>query len=194
VEFVSAILLAAGESTRMGRQKALLAWEGTTLIEYQLAQLAVVDEIREIIVVTGHEPDGVTEIASEAVRTRVVHNGDYRTGKVGSILAGLAAVSKDCTAILLLAVDQPRPSSLIRRVVDAHIANDAFITVPASDGHRGHPIIFTSTLRADLAAIDEETLGVRALLDRHAASVSIVEVSDTAVLLDVNSPADLPAL
>ena len=106
--FVSAILLAAGESTRMGRQKALLPWEGTTLLEYQLAQLAAVDEIREIIVVTGHEPDRITEIASAAERTRVAHNAAYRTGKVSSIKAGLAAVSPDADAILLLAVDQPR--------------------------------------------------------------------------------------
>ena len=59
---VSAIILAAGESTRMGTQKALLAWEGTTLIEYELAQLASIDAISEVIVVTGHEPARIEEI------------------------------------------------------------------------------------------------------------------------------------
>ncbi len=177
----------------MGRQKALLPWESTTLLAYQIAQLAAVPEVGEIIVVTGHEPESITEIASAAIRARVVHNGDYHTGKVSSIRTGLAAVSPSCTAILLLAVDQPRAASLIQRVVDAHIETAALITVPAHDGHRGHPIIFSSTLHAELAAIDEQTLGVRALLQRRAADVSIVEVSDDAVLLDVNAPEDLPA-
>ena len=191
--FVSAILLAAGESTRMGRQKALLPWEGTTLLAYQLAQLAVVDAIREILVVSGHRPARVTAITSAGERARVVHNGDYRTGKAGSIRAGLAAVSQDCAAILLLAVDQPRASSLIQRVVDAHIGIRALITVPANDGHRGHPVVFSSALRGEMAAIDEETLGVRALMQRHADEVFILEVADPAVLLDLNSPGDIPA-
>ena len=62
VPHVSAIVLAAGESTRMGRQKALLPWHGTTLIEYQVAQLATIDEVEQIIVVTGHEPGAISEI------------------------------------------------------------------------------------------------------------------------------------
>ena len=190
--FVSAILLVAGESTRMGRQKALLPWEGTTLLEYQLAQLAAVDEIGEIVVVTGHEPDRIAEIASAAPRTRVAHNAAYRTGKVSSITTGLAAVSPAADAILLLGVDQPRPAGVLRAVVETHLAGERLITVPTRDAHRGHPVIFDSALRGELSAINEETLGVRAILQRRAADVGTVEIADPAVMLDLNSPADIP--
>ena len=115
--FVSAILLAAGESTRMGRQKALLPWEGTTLLEYQLDAASRVDDISEIIVVTGHEPDRITEITAMYPRAQVAHNTAYETGKVSSIKAGLAAVAPDADAILLLSVDQPRSSAILRAVV-----------------------------------------------------------------------------
>jgi molybdenum cofactor cytidylyltransferase len=191
---VSAILLAAGESTRMGRQKALLPWEGTTLLEYQLASLAEVEAIGEIIVVTGHEPERITEIASTALRTRVAHNANYRTGKVSSIHAGLAAVSESCTAILLLAIDQPRASEVIRDLVESHDTRGALITVPAYGGRRGHPVLFASAMRQELAAIREETQGIRALLQRNAGDISVVEFDDPAVLLDVNSAADVPPL
>src|SRR5687767_1576200 len=113
---VSAILLAAGESARMGLQKALLPWEGGTLLEYQLAQLAGAADIGEIIVVTGHEPERITEIASAAPRARAVHNAAYQTGKVSSILTGLHALSTEADAILLLSVDQPRPRAITRAV------------------------------------------------------------------------------
>src|SRR5258706_14103902 len=104
--FVSAILLAAGESTRMGRQKALLPWEGTTLLEYQLSQLAAGDEIGEIIVITRHEPDRIRETVGASDRARPLHSHDYRTGKGSSILVGLHSVADNNEAILLLA-DEP---------------------------------------------------------------------------------------
>ena len=190
---MSAILLAAGESTRMGRQKALLAWEGSTLLEYQLAQLAAVDEIREIIVVTGHDPERITAIASAAARTRVAHNAAYRTGKVSSITAGLATVSSGADAILLLGVDQPRSADIVRAVVSAYSGSRAPITVPAHIGRAGHPALFDAALLPELTAITEETQGIRAVRQRYAAETLAVELGDPAVNLDLNTPADLGA-
>ena len=188
---VSVILLAAGESTRMGRQKALLPWQGTTLLEYQLAQLAAIDELREIIVVTGRDPDRITAIAAATPRARAVHNVAYRTGKVSSIKAGLAAVSPEADAIMLLAVDQPRPAALLHMIVDAHCAAGGLITVPAHGGHRGHPVIFERGLLPELLAITEETQGIRAVMRAHLRETHEVAVSDPAVHVDLNSPADL---
>ncbi|MHB8378002.1 MAG: nucleotidyltransferase family protein [Dehalococcoidia bacterium] len=189
--FVSAILLAAGESRRMGRQKALLPWQRTTLLEYHLAQLAAVDEIREIIVVTGHEPERITQIAASAPRARVVHNAAYRTGKVSSIQAGLRAVSPDAGTVLLLAVDQPRPSSVLRSIVERHLAAHPAITVPTSEAHRGHPVLFDRSLLAELLEISEDTQGVRAIMQQNAGVVLEVELSDPVVNLDLNTPSDL---
>jgi molybdenum cofactor cytidylyltransferase len=192
VASVSAILLAAGESTRMGRQKALLPWDGTTLIEYQLAQLGAVEDVREIIVVMGHEPQRILK-ATLAAGARTVHNANYRSGKVSSIQAGVAAVATEADAILLIAVDQPRHASVVRRIIEAHVMRGALITVPTYEGRRGHPVIFRAALRGELDAIHEDTLGVRAVIERHTDDVVTVEITDPAVRLDLNSPDDLAA-
>ena len=189
--FVSAILLAAGESTRMGQQKALLRWEGTTLLEYQLTQLSAVEEIRQIIVVTGHDPDRITAIAAPTPGVIVVHNAGYRTGKVSSIKIGVTAGSPQTHAILLLAVDQPRSAAIHATLVRAHVALGGAITLPTNDGHRGHPIIFSTALRSELMTMSEATHGVRALLQHHAAEVTAIEVSDPQVNVDLNTPSDV---
>ena len=188
---VSAIILAAGESTRMGTQKAVLPWEGTTLIEYELAQLASIEDVREIIVVTGHDPAAITRIVSRAERARAVQNDAYRSGKVSSIRTAFAAVSADAAAIALCAVDQPRSSSVLSTLIGEHLARGSLITLPEHRGHRGHPVIFSETLRSEILAIDEATMGIRAVLERHAGDVHGVEFDDQVVLLDINTPQQL---
>lgn len=175
----------------MGRQKALLPWAGTTLLEYQLAQLVAVDEICEIIVVTGYEPERITEIASATPRARTVRNAAYRTGKVSSIRMGLGAVSSDADAIMLLAVDQPRAAGILRSVIDRHVAARAAITVPTNASHRGHPVLFDRALLPELLEISEETQGVRAVMRQHVDRTVEVELRDAAVNLDLNTPSDL---
>ena len=175
----------------MGTQKALLPWKGATLIEYELAQLASIDEVREIIVVTGHKPERITALVAASSRARSVQNDAYTSGKVSSIRAGMAAVEDGADAIMLCAVDQPRASSVLRRLTDGHIASDGLITLPSHGGHRGHPVIFNVTLRDELLAITEETQGIRAVLERHADAIHVVELDDPAVLLDLNTPEDV---
>jgi molybdenum cofactor cytidylyltransferase len=193
VVFVSAILLAAGESIRMGSQKALLPWDGRTLLEYQLAQLAAVQEIREIIVVTGHEPDRITEIGAAADRTRVVHNAEYRTGKVSSIKVGLRSVSSAADSIMLLAVDQPRAAEILRTIIETHASSESSISAPVHRGRFGHPPIFTRELLPELLAMTEDTQGLRALLRRHAGETRNVDC-DASVLVDLNRPRDISSL
>lgn len=188
---VSAILLAAGRSSRMGATKALLPWRGTTLIEYQLAQLAAPDEVTEIVVVTGYDADEIEPLVARAPKARAVRNDAWESGKVSSILAGLRALSPACDTILLLAVDQPRPVALLRALLDEHARARPPITLPVFDGRRGHPLVFDRALLPELLAIDEATLGVRALVARHTAGVREVRSDDPAVLLDINTPADL---
>lgn len=175
----------------MGRQKALLPWEGATLLEYQLSQLAAIDEIAEIIVVTGHEPERITQIASSAPRTRVAHNSDYSRGKVSSIKTGLHAVSPTADAVLLLSVDQPRRASITRAVIEAYAGSRAAITVPGSNGRAGHPVVFDRVLMPELLAITEETQGIRAVMQRHVAQMLMVPLDAPEVHLDLNTPRDL---
>jgi CTP:molybdopterin cytidylyltransferase MocA len=134
----------------MGRQKALVPWHGTTLLEYQLTRLAAVDAIAEIVVVTGHEPDEIERIAAQSARTVVARNDAYRAGKVSSIRVGLSAIAEG-NDILLLAVDQPRTSEVHHTLIQRHHSAGAMISVPVHAGRRGHPIVFLGALMTSIS-------------------------------------------
>ena len=185
---VSAVLTAAGESTRMGRPKPLLPWRGTTLIEYQVDSLLQAG-ISQIVVVLGHESAAVARFVDERSARRVV-NESYRNGRTGSIKTGLAAVDTDADAVLFLGVDQPRTPDLIRHVVEAHIQRNALITSPRYQGRGGHPLVFSISLREELASTSEENQGVREVFRRHHDEVNEVEIDDPMVRLDLNTPDD----
>jgi molybdenum cofactor cytidylyltransferase len=191
---VSAIVLAAGLSTRMSAQKALLPWHGVPLLAYQLRELASLADVSEIIVVTGHDAPALAAIIAAEPKARAAHNPAYQSGKAGSVLAGLRALDAAVDAILLCAVDQPREAAVLRRLLDAHDAHDASgvaISVPAHAGRRGHPVVFARTLLPELLAIDEATQGARAVVARDPARVQEVPFDDPAVLADLNTPDDL---
>ena len=132
-------MLAAGLSTRMGQSKALLPWMGTTLVEYQLEQMAA-SRVSTVIVVVGHEAEAVSALGWRSRKgVKVVENRDYRQGRASSVVAGVREAATDSKALLLLNVDQPRPSWLIDEVVDAHLRGGAKITIPVHKGPQGPP-------------------------------------------------------
>ena len=95
---------------------------------------------------------------------------------------------EDAEGILLLAVDQPRPSEIISKVIRAHVEANAVITSPRFEGHGGHPLIFSASLRAELAAISEERQGIREVFQAHRNDILEVPIVDPVVRLDLNTP------
>ena len=184
--FVSAILTAAGESTRMGRPKPLLAWRGVTLVEHQVACL-LAGGCDEVVVVLGHAAEEVAPYV-HGERVRTVVNPDYRQGKTTSIKAGLAHADPSADAILLLAVDQPRTVSIVRRVVDAHLRGDAPITSPRYRGHGGHPLAFAAALRPELERITEDRQGIREVFQAHRGEALEAPLDDALIRVDLNTP------
>ena len=185
---VSAVLTAAGESTRMGQPKPLLPWRGVTLIEYQVDSLSQAG-VSQIVVVLGHESEAVARFMDER-SARCVVNEDYRKGRSGSIKVGLAAVDADADALLFLGVDQPRTPDLISRVVEVHFRQDALITSPRHNGRGGHPLVFSMSLREELANTTEENQGIREVFRRHDGEVNEVEIDDPMIRLDLNTADD----
>ena len=185
---VSAIVTAAGESTRMGSPKALLRWRGVTLIEYQLRALFDAGA-GEVVAVLGHDPEPLTGHVERA-GGRFVVNDEYRLGKTTSIKAGLRAIDAGADAVLLLAVDQPRTPEIIAQVIRTHIEHDALITSPRYQGRGGHPLIFSSALKGELEAITEEKQGIREVFQAHRRQVVETLVDDPMVRLDLNTPLD----
>ncbi len=184
---VAAVLLAAGESTRMGRPKPLLAWEGTTLVQYQVTSL-LSGGIDEVCVVSGAGGDAVARLFLEASGVRVVPNPEFRSGKTTSVRAGVRAVSVTAAAIVILAVDQPRPAWVIKRVVESHLDAGARVTSPRFQGRGGHPLVFDAGLRQELLDITEANQGIREVVRRHADRMNQVEFDSRVVRLDINTP------
>ena len=180
-------MLAAGLSTRMGQLKALLPWMGTTLVEYQLEQMAT-SRVSGVIVVVGHEAEAVGVRVAEKKGVKIVENRDYRKGRASSVVAGVREVSIDSKALLLLNVDQPRPSWLIDEVVDAHLEGTWKITIPVHKGRRGHPTVFDGSLRGEMLSITEEGLGLKQVVRQDGGRVGNVEVSSGLIYLDMNTP------
>ena len=171
----------------MGQSKPLLPWRGVTLVEHQIHAL-LNGGVSEVVVVVGHEAGAVAAQVSETSAHCVV-NADYLQGKTTSIKAGLCAISPDADAILLLAVDQPRTDAIVSAVVRAHISANALITSPRYQGHGGHPLIFSASLREELARISEEKQGIREVFQAHRDSVQEYEMDDPMIRLDLNTTA-----
>ena len=185
---ISAILTAAGESTRMGRPKSLLLWKGVPLIRYQVDQILAAG-VDEVIVVLGHLHEHTAPYAA-ARRTRTVVNADYRQGKTTSVLKGITSADPTATDILLLAVDQPRTAKVVDKVIASHVEANALITSPRYGGRGGHPLLFSASLRSELESITDEGQGVREVFDVHRAEVNYVEFDDPIIRLDLNTPQD----
>jgi molybdenum cofactor cytidylyltransferase len=188
---VSALLLAAGESTRMGQLKALLPWSGVPLIRYQAEQMLAAG-VERLVIVVGHRAVEVLDHVSPDPRVAIVENPLYQTGKVSSILAGVRATPRG-SHILIVGVDQPRPVTLVAQTIDAHLTSGASITIAGCAGRRGHPVVFAPALRPELLAIDEASQGLRAILQRHATAVRVIDTGSPLALVNLNSADDYAA-
>jgi CTP:molybdopterin cytidylyltransferase MocA len=183
---ISSIILAAGESSRMGEPKALLDWGGEPLICHEVRQLrdAGVDEV---IVVLGHEADRIHRSMARA-QCRVMLNPRFFAGRAGSLRIGAKAVNRDASAILVANVDQPRTEDFLRALLAAH-RPEAAATRPAHQGRTGHPVVVAGRLRDEILAAGEANEGLRGILRTHASEVVDVELGELA-LLDMNTPAE----
>jgi molybdenum cofactor cytidylyltransferase len=190
---VAAVILAAGESSRLGAFKPLLPWpaeeSAETLVTYQVRQLREAG-LGPVVVVTGNRADEVAAAAVEAGAVTAL-NAHYQSGKASSVRVGVTAAPEG-VPLLIVGVDQPRPAWLFRQVADVAPAGHDLV-IPTYRGRRGHPPLFAAHLRAELLAVREETFGLRDVVQRHAAAATYVEIASPLVLVNLNTPEDLAA-
>ncbi len=183
-----AILLAAGESSRMGQLKALLPWRGQSLLDHQILALRAGGADR-VVAVLGHRADELAPLVERHDGATWVLNPDYLQGKTTSIKAGLSALDDGAVSeVLLLNVDQPRSAADIARVLDTHRANDYAVTVPTCGGKGGHPIALSAALLGELRNIDEESQGIKAVVRRRPDAINRFSLENPEILLDLNTP------
>ena len=184
---VAAVLLAAGESTRMHEMKALLPWiSGRPLLAHQAHALAEAG-YEPIVAVLGHLADRLRQVFTGPEPVRIVENPRYREGRTTSITAGLRALPDDVAGVLIVSVDQPRSGALLSGLREAWLASRPAIAVPSLDGNAGHPPLFDASLLPELRAITEEGQGLREVVSRHRAGRVLVPVDDPLTLTNLNT-------
>jgi len=180
----TAIVLAAGFSSRMGAFKPLLPFGERTLVDHVVTNLRAAG-VERIHVVTGFEADA---LAPELTRLGVAraHNSDFAAGMFSSVRAGVASLPAEVDAFLLAPVDVPlvRPST-IARVLRAATACGSAIVYPTFGGKRGHPPLVRRALFAEIVNSAGDG-GLRALLARHEDEASEVAVFDWGCLVDMD--------
>jgi molybdenum cofactor cytidylyltransferase len=179
------VLLAAGESGRMGWPKPLLPWGDATLVEYQVSEMLGAGLERVVVVLGDAWRDVKARLTDPAAE--VVINEDYRESKASSLRAAASLLDEN-QAVAVLSVDQPRPRDILSRLLAAHEASASLITAPTHGGRRGHPTLLSGAHTAELREVRDESLGLRGLIERHHDSLQEVPFESPVVLFDLNTP------
>jgi molybdenum cofactor cytidylyltransferase len=179
---IHAIIPAAGRSRRMGTQKLLLPFAGTTVIEHVVHGVRAAP-VRGVIVVVSDEAGDVAAAARRA-GAEIVVNPEADSEMLDSVRWGLRALPADCDAALVALGDQPtvRPE-MIREM----IVGGGEIVVPVRGERRGHPILFTGRFFGDVLK-HYDGVGLKGLLAEHPGHVRQIAVNDDAVLEDMDDP------
>ena len=192
-ETVSAVLLAAGRSRRMGAFKALLPFGRGSVLETCVASLLEAGAA-EVVVVLGHRGDEVRAALAGVPRVRFAFN-EVEGSEMGlSVARGVEAVSVEAKAALVALVDYPAvPPGAIESLIKARARTRARLVAPEWNGRGGHPVLIDLSLREELLRVAPER-GLRALFDAHAAEVLRVPVDSPFVARDMDTWDDYVAL
>lgn len=189
--FISAIVLAAGESRRMGSQnKLLLPFENKPLITH-VVDTILQAEVDEVIVVVGHEAVRIRH-ALEGYGITCAHNPDYPAGMTTSIRVGVEVASADASGFMICLSDLPLITSaelnhLIAAFREANEQNDCHIIRPIYKDTPGNPVLFPASYRTDIIA-NQEMTGCKNLIRQNQNLVLDLEMPTDHVLRDIDTP------
>ena len=179
---VGAVILAAGESQRMGEPKLLMNIGGKLMIE------RVIDSFKktvdDLIVVLGYKPDNLVPILTQ-LGVKWVTNKNYREGMVSSFKAGLEGL-EGCDAVFLALGDQPFVDrDFLVKAIEAW-RSGAKIVSPVYKGKKGHPVLFDQTLFDEILSLQKREM-IRDVIHRHESEHQLVEAGEWAVI-DLDTP------
>jgi molybdenum cofactor cytidylyltransferase len=190
---LSGIILAGGDSSRMGSPKALLEdGQGQPFLTRIVESMGSAG-LTGIVVVTGRHHDAIADLVERTGfrnAVRIVRNPNPSRGQLSSLLAGLEASPPDTEAAVVTLVDVPFvAAATIAAVIGEWSRTGAPIVRPSFRGRRGHPVVFDRGLFAELrqAPLD---VGARAVVSAHYDEIVNVPVEDPGCLVDVDTPAD----
>jgi molybdenum cofactor cytidylyltransferase len=192
---VSAVILAAGTSTRMGQAKQLLPLGGTTVLA------RTIDNVRsaglvEMVLVLGASAEAIRRQLPPSLLEglKVVVNQAYGQGMASSLREGLSALDPQTGAALIILGDQPfiRPQTL-HQIMAGYHRSGAQIVIPSHQGKRGNPVLLSRSVFPEVMALEGDT-GCRAIFPNHLGAILKVEVEDPGILLDIDNQDDYDRL
>ncbi len=187
---IAALVLAAGQSRRMGRRNKLLAEIDGVPMVARAVDSALASEARSVVVVTGHEPDEVRACLADR-SVRFAHSPDYAEGLSQSLRAGLDALGEDIDGVVVLLGDMPRvgPAHIDKLIAAFNPLEGRAICVPTRAGKRGNPVLFARHLFEDMRTVAGD-VGARHLIGQHEDELVEVEMGgdDDAIFIDVDTP------
>ncbi len=191
---IGALLLAAGQSSRMGGPNKLLAQiEGVPMVA-RVAQRLLASRARPIVAVLGNRADEIDAVLGRLPVERV-RNPDFAEGLSTSLKRGLAALPDELDGVVVCLGDMPRLSGrhLDRLIAAFNPLEGRAIVVPTRHGKRGNPVVWARRFFPEMAQISGD-VGARHLIGEHADFVAEIEMDDDAILVDIDTPEALAAL
>jgi len=188
-EPISAIVLAAGLSTRMGQPKMLLPWGNTTVIE-QVVSTVLASSIQRLFVVSGSGHEEIRSLLA-GYPVKVVFNPRYADGEMlHSFQAGIAALDTACPATLIVLGDQPQiQKATVQAVIQESETIPAPLIIPSYQMRRGHPWLVRRELWAEIMAI-QPPVTLRNFLQSHAGDIHYLNLETATILSDLDTPED----
>jgi len=185
---ISAIVLAAGESKRMGQPKQMLPWQGETLLRRVLKNVLRSDA-DDIILVLGHEAKKIKSSLSE-FPVKIVINRDYKQGMASSLRQGLLAMDQASEAFLVILADQPGiGSDIINQVIRAFQQSDPQrgICRPVCHGRQGHPVLIGVQYLPEALQLQGD-VGARQILMNNPSDILEIETQQNVIAMDMDTP------
>ena len=180
-----AVILAAGESRRMGRPKQLLPFGDKTMLQC-VVDAFTIPQVNETLVVLGYKADQIQRTLRDVT---TVLNPHFARGMFSTVQAGLDALPKKTKLVLLALCDQPRlKRSTVQNLVETFQRDKHKILVPSIHGRQGHPLLFSARYVKEILAMDE-SLTLKHFLANHPDELARLVVDDEGVLVDIDDRA-----
>ncbi len=182
---VWAIVLAAGESKRMGVPKMLLDFNGVTMIEKLIS--SILDSgTGNIIVVLGSERESLLNVLS-GYPVDTCYNANYKEGMLSSVKCGLSNLPANADVVFIFPGDQPLiEANTVNVMLEAFVSSGKGIVVPVYKGKRGHPLLIGKKYLDEIDSLNDK-IGLRELILNHPMDTEHVETSDRGILKDFDT-------
>lgn len=189
---ITGLILAAGESKRMGRPKMLLPFRGKTVIGSVLDE-ASLSRLNKVVVVLGGDRE-IIQKQIQSIPVETCFNPDYKQGMLSSIQAGLQNLPEKTDAICLILGDQPQiKAAVIDHLIEAFNKSIHKIVIPVYNKRRGHPVILSTEYSDEIFTLNPD-IGLRELMQRHPGDIFEVDIQAPEILEDLDTPEDYERL